>query len=710
MKVMSLSNILHKVKTKVVLPTAFALASTLGMSQEADTSFAPLEHQYLKVTDFQPLEGVSTSVRALEMEDTVPETNYTGLSDANGIVQDTVPVCIDSTVGLADLYKDAVRVCPIPGNEINIQLPQDLAGQHQLNLYDMSGRQVLSEQFNGVQEHISLENLARGAYVFNLTRDGEQVFSGKTVKVDVPVRGMQSYQPKSLAKNGQQKDLGDCEATYRIVYDAPDGWVNDSLDVTVSNTEDNLYEILVQPWDTAYANGNIITFDNTGNNASFVNLTLNSQNMEQILIPISNNPTLLESGNGSAYQNLPVAVDTTGETASTNAIYQVSWPFAPRPNLDSASTNIDFLGWQAGETTLEFEPGNNTNKFITLQRLLPEDEHPVYAKKYIEGYIGILRDGSPGSVNVPADGAIVVIQYNDDNPDPTIPVFDTLQVQPTGYWVSNVAYPDGAELFIGGGYPGGVHNGQELGSYKGIDYIVEGSNLLDIVAGDTNKVYKMNLVQKSAWSGQTEENVDMTMAQFKEMYGRPNQQLGRFGVYTYHINENGFEQGQLNSLHQVIDNYSSWMPFEILESLTTLENESPYNLETVTAASHGVNIIEGTDQLISAQQAPSIPFVQDEETTYVSSIIGVTGISQNFEKEKYMRALGMSPVTSRPSVANADPTSANALDIAIMTQKYYIDKAMFNSEESISVPFDYQNQTQNVSPNYLSDDTNITPQ
>ena len=151
MKVMSLSNILHKVKTKVVLPTAFALASTLGMSQEADTSFAPLEHQYLKVTDFQPLEGVSTSVRALEMEDTVPETNYTGLSDANGIVQDTVPVCIDSTVGLADLYKDAVRVGPIPGNEINIQLPQDLAGQHQLNLYDMSGRQVLSEQFTGVQ-------------------------------------------------------------------------------------------------------------------------------------------------------------------------------------------------------------------------------------------------------------------------------------------------------------------------------------------------------------------------------------------------------------------------------------------------------------------------------------------------------------------------------------------------------------------------------
>ncbi|MCA1764401.1 MAG: T9SS type A sorting domain-containing protein, partial [Flavobacteriales bacterium] len=230
----------------------FALSLSV-FSQNADTAWANVAYQFLRETDQSAFEGVNASWKALDMEDTIPETVYTGVSDQNGVVQDSIPVCIDSTVGLAQHYKDAVRVGPIPGNEINIQLPQELAGNHRLQLYDMQGRQVASEQFTGTQEHISLDHLARGAYVFNLTRDGEQVFSGKTIKVDVPVQGMQSYQPKSKKQEGLQKDLGDCEATYRIYWDAPEGWVDDSLDVTVSNSEPNNYDILVHPWDTAYA-------------------------------------------------------------------------------------------------------------------------------------------------------------------------------------------------------------------------------------------------------------------------------------------------------------------------------------------------------------------------------------------------------------------------------------------------------------------------
>ncbi|HKK39971.1 MAG TPA: hypothetical protein VJ949_11180, partial [Cryomorphaceae bacterium] len=153
-----------------------------------------------------------------------------------------------------------------------------------------------------------------------------------------------------------------------------------------------------------------------------------------------------------------------------------------------------------------------------------------------------------------------------------------------------------------------------------------------------------------------------------------------------------------------------WLPFSFVSNSAELENLSPYDFESENQFDYGTNIIEGSDQLITAQQPSPSPQVQGEPSAYVSALIGVTGIPQNAQKEIMMRAYGMSPVTSRSSVGNADPSFANTLDVAIQTQKYFIDVEMFNSAVAPNTPFDYQNQTQNVSPSYLSDDTNITPQ
>jgi hypothetical protein len=692
---MGLRDIVQRTAKKTILPLAI-LASSLGMAQEADTAFGEGSLVFRNIDTFNPIENLETNYSALEMEDTVPSTVFTGTSDADGKVPYEVPVCIDSTVGIKDLYKDKVKVFPTPGSDMNIELPQELSGNYTLQVSDMSGRQVLTRQFTGNQEYVSLEHLAEGMYVYNLQTNGKTVAAGKTVKTNTPATGPASYQgPKS---NNQAKDLSDCEAVYQINYDAPDGYVDGSTEVTITDGSNPDIDIFVTPWDTAYAYGNILPFDETENSAMFVPLTLTPVSMEEVFIDGTYNPEIVESGIGSSYENIPVAVNTQGNPATTNATYQVTWPFTPLPGLDSSDVDIDFDGWEAGQENIELEPGNNGNKFITLQRSpLPEN----YAKRFIEGYIGRLKNGAPGSENTPAEGAIVVIGHDQG--------VDTAYVDVNGYFISPQAYDNGEQLHIGAGYPGGQDSeGNAYAKYRNIEYTVEGASLLDMATGDTTKIYKMNLMPKQVWSGMDEIMVDMTAAQFQEMYQQPHYHNAVFDTVAFYVNTDGMGPNQISRIYEVAENMTNWTPLTYFEIDTPIENASPYDPETATATSHGSNVLNGDNNITNIQFTPAN--IQGNNSSYISAQVNVSGNLPAIYKELGFQRNAADDVGSRTSVMNSAGNIPNNLDIAIISQKHHLDKEMYSSSSTPNVLFDYQNQTQNISPTYLSDGLNITPQ
>ena len=670
-----------------------------GVAQVADTSHGEGALVFRNIENFNTIEAVQTDYKAVEMEDTIPATIFSGTSNDEGRVPYEVPTCIDSTVGIEEHYKGTVSVFPNPGEGINMHFPQELSGNHNLRISNVLGQQVLSKQFTGNQEYISLEHLADGAYIYQLETQGQVVATGKTIKLDGAPSGQQQYRglPKSSTRTAEQKDSEDCEATYRVYYDAPEGFVDDSVDVVIAEGMNSDINILVQPWGTAYAAGNILTFDNTGNNASLVDLTLTAQSIENVNLE-SELQTQANIFGIAPYADLLVAVDTQGGPATTNAIYAVAWPFTPRPIIDSSATNLTFVGWDAGETTLEFQPGNNSNKFITLQRKAPPEN---YSKRFIEGYVGRLQNGSPGSVNTPAEDAIVVIQHDEG--------IDTAHVDVNGYFISPESYDHEEQLHIGAGYAGGQDGeGTAYSSYDGIDYLVDGASLSDLLANDTTKIYKMNLMPKEVWSGKDEIMVNMTAAQFQEMYQQPHYHNTKFDTVAYYVNTENMGPNQINNIYQVAQDMTDWTPLTYFEVAAPIQNEVPYNPETATATSHGSNVVDGDDNITNIRFTSAN--IQGVNLAYVSAQVNASGLLTTAYKELGFQRNAADDVSSRTSVMNSAGDIPNNLDIAIMSQKHHFDKEMFNSTVTPNLSFDYQNQTQNIGEPYLSDNIAITPQ
>jgi hypothetical protein len=670
-------------------------------SQEADTAFGEGHLVFRHIETLNPLENVDADYSALEMDDTVPTTIFTGTSDAEGKIPFEVPVCIDSTVGLKERYKNKVKVFPSPGSDMNIHLPQELSGTYSVQLFDIAGRKVLNETFTGNQAYIPLHYLAEGVYAYSIQTQEELVASGKTVKLNSAPGGKADYQGSKLKTKttGQQKDLSDCEAVYLANYDAPDGYVDGTTEVTITDGINPDNDILVQPWDTAYASGNIITLDEVAGFAKFIPLTLTSQSVEEIFINYETTAEIDESGDGSTYTTIPVAINTTGGAATTNAVYEISWPSTLLPIVDSTSLNLSYIGWEAGETTLEFSPGNNSNKFITLQRQAPPEK---FTKRHIEGYVGRIRDASPGSVNTPADGAIVVIQHDEG--------IDTLDVDANGYFISPEAYDDGEQLYIGAGYPGSTGtDGLEYHSYKNIDYLVQGANMQDLAANDTTKIYKMNLLPKEIYTAFDETLDEVTALEILEMDRKPQLHVSRFDTVGYHINTTGLNAIELANINMVIEQASEWTPITYVQVDSPFENLG-YDYETASTFSHGANIVNGDNNLTNIQQTSANIAIQGNVDAYISAQVNIDGEINRVWKELVFQYLASADVASRPSAMNSDASYPTAKDFRILNVRHFIGQEMYNATTTPNVPFDTNNQTQNISINYISDSVNITPQ
>ena len=102
--------------------------------------------------------------------------------------------------------------------------------------------------------------------------------------------------------------------------------------------------------------------------------------------------------------------------------------------------------------------------------------------------------------------------------------------------------------------------------------------------------------------------------------------------------------------------------------------------------------------------------IQGINSYYISAQVNVSGILTSLYKELGFQRNATADVASRSSVMNSPATLPNNLDIAIISQKHYLDKEMFNSAVNPNVSFDYQNQTQNIGQSYLSDSYDVVPQ
>lgn len=111
----------------------------LGLSAQTqpDTTYGQGNFLFQNANNNTPIENVDARFRAVAMNDSVIPTIYHDSSDANGIIPFDLPVGIDYHIGLhEDALTTNVQAYPIPGNELNITLPN--AGNYTTAVFNLN--------------------------------------------------------------------------------------------------------------------------------------------------------------------------------------------------------------------------------------------------------------------------------------------------------------------------------------------------------------------------------------------------------------------------------------------------------------------------------------------------------------------------------------------------------------------------------------------
>lgn len=497
---------------------------------------------------------------------------------------------------------------------------------------------------------------------------------------------LENYPKNELLKS----DSTSCESAWQLTYSTPEGYVSDTTQFTVSQGDNDITDIFLTPWDTAYASGFFVTRDIvTNSSASFVPSTLTVVDMQDVSIPTTiEYPAVF--GAVKNYENLPVSVDTLAQGNFSSAEVFVSWPDVIRHNLDSASVNPGYIGWVAGDTTLTFQPGVNTPQITFVYRQPP---HDIIGKQYVAGHLWELKDGSPGSENVPTDSALVVISHPDG-------IDSTYTGE--GYWMSPNAYPHGATVHLGMGYVGGENaDGKGFKSYKGLPRVIEGTNYFKKVAGDSIQFVNAHLIPDLMYSSMNDSLVSVSALQYANMEGTPHYHAARFDTIAYYITPGEFTEFGESKIDSIAQAASIYTPIQYIR-VSSPFSITPYDRETVTTFDHGANVAGGSN-IMNIQQIDS--HVQGIPLAYVRADVNTTAAYTTTWKELVGRSLGMSAVSNRPSMMNLTASPPNDMDFAIIRTKHNVSKEMFRYEWEGG----YQGQMFKISP-WISDDTNITPQ
>lgn len=683
------------------------MLASFGLSAQRppDTTYGQGSFLFQNANNNVAIPNINAQFRAIAMIDSIIHSIYQKSSDTNGVIPFDLPVSVDYHIGLReDVLTKNLQAYPIPGNELNIALPN--AGNYTTAVFNLNGQQVAAAQTNNDRlAYISLDNLPTAPYIVQVRNDkGELMHTQKTIKIEGSVNGpyLSPIAAINLLGNNKKAELM-ATATYRVNYDAPQGFVDDSVDLAISDGANGIIPININPWDTGYAVGNLVFRDNLNRSTKFVPIEIIINSMQQVN---SNFNLTTTTGAGSVIPqyNIPVAIDTTGNPATTSAQVKLSWPETTNPDLDSTTvtggigSNIRFEGWYAGDTTITLSPGINPNTFITTLQQKPLD--PRINKGQVEFSLGQF---DRNYTRTAANNALIIIHNHTQN------TTDSIYTDAQGYAVSP-RYTGTDSLSIGAGYPGGTGtNGEELKMFKGVPLVIEGNTYNKLVSGDTTQTIMANFIPDTTHINGINQDVFVSAFDMKDAHQGPALGQQKDTVY-YNINNTvngGFTFGQEQAIDEVADSASQVLPITYVKTNTPLTNPPMYPAN-YTTSSHGANIFKGSNNISSIQTINLNNSIIGENAAYLTADVEVGGSKAEIWKElvyQYHAFGGVSSI-NRPSVMNGNPALPTLVDFATFYIKHFTEREMFKGTSNASTG----TPTQNISINYYFDNNNISAQ
>ena len=151
-----------------------------------------------------------------------------------------LPVQISTEINEQD-NNNEITVLPNIGPKFNVTIPNEEQGV--INLYDLSGKQVLTKNINSNNEQIDVSHLRNAMYVYAIqTKSGEQL-TGKYKKQDFIPEGFTATKPSH--KNSKSPT-----AEYTLVWEHPD-FYKDSMVVTLHEGPNNPIIMELTPIDNS---------------------------------------------------------------------------------------------------------------------------------------------------------------------------------------------------------------------------------------------------------------------------------------------------------------------------------------------------------------------------------------------------------------------------------------------------------------------------
>ncbi len=615
------------------------------------------------------------------INDDVRDSTYTTFLDANGQGRiDSVDIHKKNSIGLEETkLEDYTNLWQNPvSNKAWIVYDHTRLDEVNYHVFSLDGKIVSQGTNRDGRIDIPMNDLANGTYIVNVQSLG-QTESFKVLKMpgyDDPVDG--TFKAK---KSVMTPDTS--TASYHVFSPIKPGYKAID-DVITLNIGPNIVDLnhLRENWDTATFSLPIRT-RNSRTNATIGPFTVYTQVKVAEDKPFTQldtllaNPTVIYTGPSEINITKPLNnfIDPGAKVImSTNNIIDMT-------PADSANPSLQYIGWKATtDSTTVINGANGTFNFFIDEISADPRLDESYVKVYVEELDPNLNASLPTN-------AIAVLT------DTATGSKDTIFVNPaTGWGTSSTAYPGGTFYHVDIGVPGGVGaNGHNLKSYDNIPITINRTNYFMLASGDTTNLEMKVQLYPDSINTKNHGTVTFSAAEIDEFYKQTNVQVGLQDSLAYHLS-NLFPTFAANNVKYAMDSINKNTSIITAEVANTIQNTTPYNPQTATFSSHGIEFIPGNGSYITTSGLPM-------NSTYgigSATAGGTADVSTyNVILKEFFRGIGEKDVASRTSVLNGTASSPTAKDWGSVNIMYHISKAV------------HKNETQNVHPKYISDNTII---
>ena len=703
---MGLQNLLKQSVKKAILPVMMMASSFL--SAQPDTSYGQGTIQILN-RHGQEMPNARAQMTPLVVEDSLPNEIYNYTADMFGEFDYDVITRLNyrlTTNTFEKLHKN-VKVYPVPGNEVNIQLP---AGEYTVELFDIQGRKLDEQQIQGDHAYFDLSRYSEGNYLTRVFKDGALISTQKLIKQEGPIYGPQKETQPLSSERTQTTP-----ATYQ-------------LEVEVSNPKDSLgnpTELGHYPLDTTLVieegMNPLQTYDLKPWKQDSVprSIRLRDPVTNQLIggsVPLVIQPDSIHlqfpnmtkfdttSPGGSLFPHFLIYTDTLTQSlpAQSEAKWNVSWDTIINLTAsDSNATNIINRNYLPGDTTFTIE-NNMTNPLLNINpKRLEEDWHNWVGNYWVEGYVVDLD-------KQPLENVMIVAGFapqQTGGPGPIIRI-DTAYTDSTGYYRFTQPYPTGSPQSTARSTITWAVQGDtsKYFAWQGDQMRGPISTLND---PDTIREVNWTLLPKIAVNRQGTDSITATAQDYRNYHNGFNIMYSIHDTLNFYIDSASYGAAASNAYNTIVNtldslqsmwgiNYTlSAQPFPTGAIPSGFYSNPPVSSDFWTGDHTyvGTNITNGSNFI-----TPRSTFIPNEVNMTGQDMvrmrgdpIGVSGGSQRIQiKEIGGRLMWSGVVTGEPSFMNAN-ASDNTLKDRCM--RYQILKLGINK-------FRYQHNTPGENRSY----------